>query len=334
MILVTGGTGLVGSHLLYHLLLKNDSVKAIHQHSSDLLAVKNVFGYYTSDVDTLFNRIVWVEAGLNDIPELEIVFTDITHVYHCAAFISFDPKDYKKMRKINIDGTTNIVDLCILNSVEKLCFVSSVATLERDIKKNFIDESENWENTKDKSGYAITKYGAENEVWRASQEGVDMVIVNPGVILGSGFWNKGSSALFSKVKNGFPFYTEGVTGFVDVIDVVQIMQKLMLSEIVNERFILVSENISYKDLFFQIADNLNVKRPTIKVSKTLSEIIWRLDKVKSTIFRSSPVITKYSSRSSLSKKIYSSQKIIDIMDIEFNKIDKTIQRVCNDLISK
>ena len=334
MILVTGGTGLVGSHLLYHLLLKNDSVKAIHQHSSDLLAVKNVFGYYTSDVDALFNRIVWAEADLNDIPELEIVFTDITHVYHCAAFISFDPKDYKKMRKINIDGTTNIVDLCILNSVEKLCFVSSVATLERDIKKNFIDESENWENTKDKSGYAITKYGAENEVWRASQEGVDMVIVNPGVILGSGFWNKGSSALFSKVKNGFPFYTEGVTGFVDVIDVVQIMQKLMLSEIVNERFILVSENISYKDLFFQIADNLNVKRPIIKVSKTLSEIIWRLDKVKSTIFRSSPVITKYSSRSSLSKKIYSSQKIIDIMDIEFNKIDKTIQRVCNDLISK
>jgi len=334
MILVTGGTGLVGSHLLYHLLLKNDSVKAIHQHSSDLLAVKNVFGYYTSDVDALFNRIVWAEADLNDIPELEIVFTDITHVYHCAAFISFDPKDYKKMRKINIDGTTNIVDLCILNSVEKLCFVSSVATLERDIKKNFIDESENWENTKDKSGYAITKYGAENEVWRASQEGVDMVIVNPGVILGSGFWNKGSSALFSKVKNGFPFYTEGVTGFVDVIDVVQIMQKLMLSEIVNERFILVSENISYKDLFFQIADNLNVKRPIIKVSKTLSEIIWRLDKVKSTIFRSSSVITKYSSRSSLSKKIYSSKKITNIMDIEFNKMDKTIQRVCNDLISK
>ena len=334
MILVTGGTGLVGSHLLYHLLLKNDSVKAIHQHTSDLLAVKNVFGYYTSDVDALFNRITWVEAGLNDIPELEIVFKDITHVYHCAAFVSFDPKDYKKMRKTNIEGTTNIVDLCIVNAIEKLCFVSSVATLEKDIKKDFIDESENWDNTKDKSGYAITKYGAEKEVWRASQEGVDMVIVNPGVILGSGFWNKGSSALFSKVKNRFPFYTEGITGFVDVIDVVQIMQKLMLSEVKNERFVLVADNISYKDLFFQIADALHVKRPAIKVSKTLSEIIWRFDKVKSTIFRSSPVITKYSSRSSLSKKIYSSQKIINIMDIEFNKIDKTIQRVCNDLISK
>ncbi|MCD6544578.1 MAG: SDR family oxidoreductase [Flavobacteriaceae bacterium] len=333
MILVTGGTGLVGSHLLYHLLLKNDSVKAIHQPTSDLLAVKKVFGYYTTEVDTLYDRIVWVEADLNDIPELEIAFKNITHVYHCAAFISFDPKDYKKMRRINIDGTTNIVNQCILNSVNKLCFVSSVATLERDIKKDVIDESENWDNTKDKSGYAITKYGAEKEVWRASQEGVDMVIVNPGVILGSGFWTKGSSALFFKVKNGFPFYTEGVTGFVDVIDVVQIMQKLMRSEVKNERFILVSENITYKDLFFQIADALHVKRPKLKVSKTWSEIIWRLDKIKSTIFRSSPVITKYSSRSSQSKKIYSSNKIKLVLDVPFNKIDQTILRVCKDLIN-
>ncbi len=334
MILVTGGTGLVGSHLLYHLLLKNDSVKAIHQNTSDLLAVKEVFSYYSSDVDTLYNKIFWVEADLNDIPDLEIAFKDITHVYHCAAFISFDPKDYKKMRKISIDGTTNIVNQCILNSIHKLCFVSSIATLEKDIKKDVIDESENWDNTKDKSGYAITKYGAEKEVWRASQENVDMVIVNPGVILGSGFWNKGSSSLFSKVKNGFPFYTEGITGFVDVIDVVQIMQKLMLSEVKNERFVLVSENITYKELFFQIADALKVKRPALRVSKTWSEIIWRFEKVKSTIFRSSPVITKYSSRSSQSKKIYSSLKIKSVLDITFIKITRTIQRVSKDLISK
>ncbi len=334
MILVTGGTGLVGSHLLYHLLLKNDFVKAIHQNTSDILTVKKVFAYYTSNVDEHYNRIVWVEAGLTNIPELKMAFKDITYVYHCAAFVSFDPKDYKKMRRINIDGTTNIVNLCILNSIKKLCFASSIATLEKDLNKDYIDESENWDNTKDKSGYAITKYGAEKEVWRASQEGVDMVIVNPGVILGSGYWNKGSSTLFSKVKNGFPFYTEGVTGFVDVIDVVMIMQKLMLSEIKNERFVLVSENISFKELFFQIADALNVKHPTIRVSKLLSEIIWRLDNVKSTIFRSSPMITKISSRSSQLKRIYSAEKIKSVMDVQFIKIDKTILRVCKDLISE
>lgn len=334
MILVTGGTGLVGSHLLYHLLLKNDVVKSIHQKTSDLLAVKTVFAYYTKNVDELYNKIIWVEADLNNIPDLEIAFKDVNYVYHCAAFISFDPRDYKKMRKINIDGTTNIVNLSILKSVKKLCFVSSIATLEKDLKKEFIDESENWDKSKDKSGYAITKYGAENEVWRASQEGVDVVIVNPGVILGSGFWEKGSSSLFLKVKNGFPFYTEGVTGFVDVIDVVQIMQKLMLSTIKNERFVLVSENISYKDLFFQMAKALHVKPPKIKVTKNLSEIIWRFDKIKSTIFRSSPVMTKYASRSSQSVKIYSNIKIKSALNFTFIKTDQTIRRVCKDLISK
>jgi len=334
MILVTGGTGLVGSHLLYHLLLKNDSVKAIHHNTSDLLAVKKVFAYYISDVDDLYNKINWVEADITDIPALEIAFKDITYVYHCAAFISFDPRDYKKMRKINIEGTTNIVNQCILQSVNKLCFVSSIATLEKELNKKFIDESENWDKSKDKSGYAITKYGAENEVWRASQEGVDVVIVNPGVILGSGFWEKGSSAIFTKVKNGFPFYTNGITGFVDVIDVVQIMQKLMLSTIKNERFILVSENISFKDLFYHIAEALHVKPPKMRVSKTWVEIIWRLEGVKSAIFRSSPLVTKHSSRSSLSTKIYSSNKIKAAIDIHFIKIDKTIQRVCKDLILK
>ena len=334
MILVTGGTGLVGSHLLYHLLLKNDSVKAIHQKTSDLNAVKKVFAYYSPDVESLYKRIDWVESGLNDIPELEIAFKDITHVYHCAAFVSFDPVDYIKMRKINIEGTTNIVNLCISNSIKKLCFVSSIATLEKDIKKEVIDETENWDKNIDKSGYSITKYGAEKEVWRASQEGIDVVIVNPGVILGSGFWDKGTGELFSKIKNGFPFYSEGITGFVDVIDVVQIMQKLMLSNVKNERFVLVSENISFKDLFFLIADEFKVKRPSFKVSKTWSEILWRLEKVKSTIFRSSPLITKHSSRSSQTKRFYSSNKIKKVLNINFNEIDKTVIRVCKNFISK
>ena len=334
MILVTGGTGLVGSHLLYHLLLKNDSVKAIHQKTSDLNAVKKVFAYYSPDVESLYKRIDWVEASLNDIPELKIAFKDITHVYHCAAFVSFDPVDYIKMRKINIEGTTNIVNLCISNSIKKLCFVSSIATLEKDIKKEVIDETENWDKNIDKSGYSITKYGAEKEVWRASQEGIDVVIVNPGVILGSGFWDKGTGELFSKIKNGFPFYSEGITGFVDVIDVVQIMQKLMLSNVKNERFVLVSENISFKDLFFLIADEFKVKRPSFKVSKTWSEILWRLEKVKSTIFRSSPLITKHSSRSSQTKRFYSSNKIKKVLNINFNEIDKTVIRVCKNFISK
>ncbi len=250
MILVTGGTGLVGSHLLYHLLLENDTVKAIHQKTSDLNAVKNVFSYYTSDFENIYDRINWVEADLSDIPALENAFEGVKNIYHCAALVSLNPADYQKMRRVNIDGTTNIANLCISKAIKKLCFVSSIAAVEKNTTNLPTDESENWNNSVTKSGYSITKYGAEMEVWRASQEGVDVVIVNPGVILGSGFWQKGTGKMFRQVDKGLKFYTEGVNGFVGVKDVVQIMIKLMASNIINERFILVSQNLSFKEVFF------------------------------------------------------------------------------------
>jgi len=334
MILVTGGTGLVGSHLLYHLLQKEKSVKAIHQKTSDLNAVKTIFCYYTSDFETIFNKIDWVEASLNNIPVLEVAFAEITHVYHCAAFVSFNPSDYKKMRQINIEGTTNIVNLCIKNSIKKLCFTSSIAAVEKNSGNNFIDASENWNKDSYKSAYAITKYGAEMEVWRASQEGVDVVIVNPGVILGAGFWHKGTSNLFYKINRGFKFYTQGVTGFVGVKDVVLIMQKLMQSDIKNERFILVSENISFRELFFNIADALQKKRPSIKVSPFLSEIIWRLETLKYYLTRKAPLITKNSARASQSKSYYTSEKIIKALHYTLEPIQNVIQKIGEDFNKK
>lgn len=332
MILVTGGTGLVGSHLLYHLLLEENSVKAIHQKTSDINAVKKVFSYYTSDFENLFKNIIWIEADLCNIPLLENAFKDIDRIYHCAALVSFNLADYKKMRKINIEGTSNIVNLCISNKIKKLCFVSSIAAIEKNKNDKLINEIDNWNNVEYKNCYSITKYGAEMEVWRASQENVDVVIVNPGIILGSGFWNKGTGEIFTRIYKGFNFYTKGVTGFVGVKDVVQVMQKLMNSNIKNERFILVSKNDNFKNIFFKIADNFNKKRPHIKVSSYMSEVFWRLDFLKSKITGKAPLITKNSARSSHSKNYYSSKKIETTLSYKFESIDKTIQNICKDYL--
>ena len=275
MILVTGGTGLVGSHLLYHLCLQNDAIRAIYRTASSLEKVKNVFSYYTDDT-TLLDKIEWFLADITDVPAMIPAFTNVKHVYHCAAFISFNPKDYRQMRKVNIHGTAIIVNLCIDAKIDKLCFVSSIAAVGNSLNSNISTEEDEWNKELDNSGYSITKFGAEMEVWRASQEGVDVVIVNPGVILGSGFWNAGSGKLFSQVYNGFQFYTEGVTGFISVQDVVKPMILLMNSTVKNERFILVSENKSFKEIFFLIADGFDKKRPSIKIKPWQTNIFWRV----------------------------------------------------------
>ena len=166
---------------------------------------------------------------------------DIDYVYHCAALISFDTKDYYKLRKINIEGTANIVNLCITHKVKKLCYVSSIAALGNTLDQSIITEETHWNTEADNSVYAISKYGAEIEVWRGAQEGLNSVIVNPGVILGPGFWHSGSGVLFKKVYKGLSHYVTGTTGYVDVIDVVEIMTQLIHSDINNQRYIIVSE---------------------------------------------------------------------------------------------
>jgi len=328
MILVTGGTGLVGSHLLYQLSLENDAIKAIHRKNSDLRAVKNVFSYFSSDYEKLFQKIDWVEADITDIISLEEAFKDVTEVYHAAALVSFNSKDYRAMDEINIEGTSNIVNFCIAKKVKKLCFVSSIATIEKSVTSQMMDETDEWNMEKVSYGYAMTKYASEMEVWRASQEGVPVVIVNPGVILGAGYWHQGTGAIFSKIDKGFKFYTEGVTGFVSVNDVVKSMLLLMKSDIVNQRYILVAENSSFKEVFYQIAQNFGKKPPSVKVTKLMSAIGWRLEKLKSVFTNIPATLTKHAAKSIHEKRYYSSEKIKTELNFNFESIPETIKSVC------
>ena len=333
MILVTGGTGLVGSHLLYHLCIQNDVIRAIYRTKSSLENVKKVFSFYTND-KKLFSKIKWIKADITDVPSMIPVFIDVKQVYHCAAFISFNPKDYRQMRKINIHGTAIIVNLCIDAKIDKLCFVSSISAVGDAIDEKPVSEECEWNKEADNNGYSITKFGAEMEVWRASQEGVKVVIVNPGVILGSGFFNSGSGKLFSQVYNGFKYYTEGVTGFVSVQDVVKPMILLMNSDVKNERFILVSENKSFKDIFFFMADAFGKKRPSKKIKPWQTAIFWRISSVISFLNSKEPLLSKYSAKSAHSISDYSSEKIIKLLDFKFEKIDKTISRVCSNYLKE
>ncbi len=328
MILVTGATGLVGSHLIAQLVNQTEKIRALYRSEAKKEQAKKVFMYY-HDTSDAFDQIDWVKVDINDIPALEEAFDKITYVYHCAAMISFNPKHYRKLRKINIEGTANIVNLAIAYNVKKLCHVSSIASLGTDPTKNYIDEHNEWNSESLNSVYAITKYGAEMEVWRATQEGLDVIIVNPGIIIGAGFFKSGSGSLFTKIYHGFKYYTCGITGYVDIIDVVQPMLQLMKGEYSNERYILVSENLSYKNVFTQIAKILKQKVPTKKVSPLLFQVAWRLEWLSSTIFGTKRSIYKTTAESIFSASYYKNDKIIKTLNYRFIPIDKSIKETAS-----
>lgn len=329
MILVTGGTGLVGAHLLVQLTQKNDKVRAIHRKTSNLKAVERVFSYYFDDITPYFSKIEWVEADITNTTSLEKAFEGVTYVYHSAAMISFHPKNYHKMRKINIEGTANIVNFSIAAGVKKICHVSSIATIGKPINTKIIDESTEWNVETSNYGYAITKHGAEMEVWRGTQEGIDAVIVNPGVILGEGFWKSGSGKMFLKVYNGMKYYTEGITGYVDVKDLVNVMIQLLEGETKNERYILVAENKSFKTVFTEMALAFDKKPPSVKITKTMSQFGWRIAGVVSKFTGKGPILTKHSAKSIHNKFHFSNEKVKKETGIEFVKVSDTIKRVCS-----
>jgi len=328
MILVTGGTGLVGAHLLYQLSLEDTPVVAIRRASSDLDAVKRVFSFYTTDFEILFNKITWKTADINDIPSLQEAFIGVTHVYHSAAIISFNKKDDELLRKVNIEGTANMVNISIDSKIKKFCFVSSVASIGKFESQLQVTEENDWNPEDAKNGYAISKFGAESEVWRGSQEGLDVVIVNPGVILGAGFWKNGSGKIFDSVYKGFKFYTEGITGYVGVQDVVKIMIVLMKSTIKNERYILVAENRSFKEIVFAIADEFKIKRPSIKITPILRELAWRVALIMNLFSQKPAFISKQSIRASNRVTKYSNKKITSDINYKFESIQETIIKTC------
>jgi nucleoside-diphosphate-sugar epimerase len=326
MVLVTGGTGLVGAHLLLHLIENGDCVRAIYRNLESIQKTKELFSLYKKE--PLFEKIDWIQSDITDVPALEIAFENVEYVYHCAALISFDPKDEDLLRKTNIEGTANIVNFCIANAVKKLCYVSTIAALG-DLKANekIITEEAEWNPEKQHSDYAISKYGAEMEIWRGQQEGLETVIVNPGIILGPGFWDQGSGMLFKKVANGLSFYTKGLTGFVAVPDVVQIAVKLTKNGHSNERFTLVAENIVFQDLLNAIADSLNAKRPFIHASPLLVNVSYRIDWFMSNVLGQKRKLNRATAKASYDKNWYSNDKIKNTLQSEFMDINQYIKDI-------
>ncbi|HUH29080.1 NAD-dependent epimerase/dehydratase family protein [Gelidibacter sp.] len=330
MILVTGGTGLVGSHLLYNLLKNNEKVKAIYRRKHKLELVKKVFAYYSADFESLYQKIEWINADITDVPSLQIAFENINYVYHCAAFVSFEPDKYHQLRKINIEGTANVVNLCISHQVEKLCYVSSIATIgHHQDPQQLITEDTNWNQDDDNSVYAITKYGAEIEVWRGTQEGLDAVILNPGIIIGPGLWNSGgSSSLIKKIYKGMPYYTTGVTAYVDVDDVVRAMVLLMKSPIKNERFIVISENLTFKEFQHQTALALGVKPASKEATPLILGIGWRLDWLNRLFTGKCRRLSRQMTKSAASITKYDASKLKNALGFEFKPMQLSIEETC------
>lgn len=318
MILVTGGSGLVGTHLIKLLVSQRKAVRALYRSAIPLIEEAK--------------EVEWVKGDLLDTSSLEIALQGVHQVYHCAAMVSFHPKNKAQLQRTNVTGTANMVNACVEAGVEKLLFISSVAALGRIREDQPINESMNWTSDTSNSEYGKSKYLAEMEVWRGIGEGLNAVIVNPVIILGAGNWNQGSTAIFKSAWNEFPWYTEGTSGFIAATDLVRAMILLMESEVSAERFILSGGDHSYREVFTQIARAFHKKPPYRKVTPFLSAIVWRVEAIKAMITGKHPLLTRETARTAQAKVKFDTSKFTTrFPDFNFTPLSQAIEQSCREI---
>ena len=312
---MTGASGLLGLHLIRHLRHQGyDNIRATYRPAEDHKALR----------DPATEKVTWVKCDILDLTALEEAIEGAEWVFHCAGLVSFDPRDARALREVNITGTANVVNLCLAHNIEKLLHVSSVAALGRTKPGQTISEVIRWERSPFNTRYGISKFLGEQEVWRGIAEGLNAVIINPSVILGSGRWTDGPARFFSMLHNGFPFYPRGSTALVDARDVARMMLLLMESPYSGERFIASAGHLAYQDFFQKIAAALERPAPRYPLSPLLKQLALRFFQLKGLWSKERRFITTETVRQSGLEFYYDNTKSIQQLGFEYTPLEQTI----------
>jgi nucleoside-diphosphate-sugar epimerase len=323
MILVTGASGLVGSHILYDLIGKNERIRATYRSEKRKNRVKAVFEYYNTSMNQShdYSLIEWVPADILNLDEMEEAMEGISKVIHCAALVSFHKIDFNRCMTVNRTGTANIVNLCLRLKIEKLCYISSTAAIGTDADP--ITESTSWKPGKEVSGYSVSKYSAEKEVFRGIAEGLNASIVNPCLIIGPGHWNRSSLTVLKGASRGMRFYPTGSNAIVDARDVSKIVLKLLYSQESGEKYLLTGHNISFLELLTQVSTACNTRVPSKKLNKGLAKFLTVIIESMYRVFRKRSPVSIESIYSAYHTHKYSNQKVTERFDYQFHTLQDT-----------
>ncbi|HMS52702.1 MAG: NAD-dependent epimerase/dehydratase family protein [Sphingobacteriales bacterium] len=326
MIFVTGGTGLIGANLLALLNAQPNSLPIVALARDP----KKVPGHLLQ-----LSNVKWVEGDILDTECLFNAMRGAKQVYHVGAFVSLARRDRPQMFQINVTGTANVVNAALENGVERMLHVSSIAALGIPKDGNQITEAFDGDLERP-TWYAHTKLQGELEVWRGIAEGLNAVIVNPCMVLGSNGsdFDRSSPLLFRQTWEGVPFYPKGGTGFIDVRDVANLMLLLMQSTIVGERYILSAENLSYRHILSLIAQVYGKKPSNRPLTPLLEQLAWRAEGIKSFLTGRAPTLTRETLATTSKNRPCDNSKIKAAFPaFNFTPINETIERVCNEFLT-
>ena len=261
-ILVTGGTGLLGSYML----------RWFRHHG-----YTNLTATFHNDSKTLpadlQQGIEWKKLVLPDIQDTHEIISGMDWVIHTAAYIGYNKNEKAKLLAINQEGTKHIVNACLEHQVKHFIYVGSIGALGKE--KNFatLNEASPWLQNEFSTTYGLSKYLGELEAWRGSIEGLNVTAVLPSVILGTGDWQRSSLQIFDRVAKKSGWYPGGQTGYVDVRDLANFIGLILEKNKPGERWILNAENLSYEVIYRMIGQVLGLQKNFRPAPRWLANVI-------------------------------------------------------------
>lgn len=326
--LVTGASGILGSYVVAELVKQGETVVACRQAKSSLLPIEKVFALKFEDWEEQFKKVEWRELDLTSLLSIETALQGIDTVYHCAGFVSFAASDRSKLFQINEQGTANLVNACLALPGIQFCHVSSIGTLNNSEHIGPLNESVFWKSTGKEGYYAISKYNAEREVWRGMEEGLNAVIVNPGVILAPAFWQQSSLELIHKAYKGNRFFTAGQTAYVMADDVAAVMIQLVKQKVFGKRFLVFENNYTYRAVFEALRKGFHYKGRLIEVSESVLKVVAFIERFFSFFIGRDAVLSPSVMRAAFNQQLYSRENLDNTLKHEFIPLLSGISNLC------
>jgi nucleoside-diphosphate-sugar epimerase len=310
MIAVTGATGLLGGVILEH--LQTSGIHAI--------------GISRQDTGKPLSRT----APLDDPLALERAFEGVETIVHAAGLVSFNPRRRRELYATNVQGTANVVNAALRAGVRKIIHISSVASLPRPLQGDVITEAATWKDSKTNfpSYYGQTKYLAEIEIFRGGEEGLQVMTLNPSVILAPSASLRSSARVFEYVLKEKWFYTNAWLNYVDARDVAAAVSAALQNFPTGERIILNGGSMPYIDFFKALGHRLKKRPPFVQVNHELIWVAAAAEELRAFLFRAEPIITRPMANSLRKKVLYNSQKSIKLINMEYRKFEDTVDWCC------